>query len=364
MRVFLASSYHSGSHRSWADGYAAASGHDVHLITMPGSFWQWRLTGGYVTLAEGVEEAVRHQGEPDVVLATSMVDVAGLRGLLAPRLGPIPTALYMHENQITYPAISRSRTERTYELVNWTSLLAADAVAFNSRFHHDALLDALPRFLNEFPDERQRHLVETVEEKSVVLSVGCDVDSIPTGPKDHPPLVLWNHRWDPDKDPASFIRIVRRTAEEGSDFRVALTGERFVNQRPEYDEDVAALDDLVIVDDHLDRDRYLEVLGRSTIVISTALQEFFGVSVVEAIAAGAFPILPDRLVYRERVPVEFADRMLYRSEAEAVALLKAALGSLSKTRQSGAALRGTVAQFDWAGMAPRYDDWLESIGPS
>ena len=144
MRIFIASSYHSGSHRAWAEGYAAHSAHEVHLVTLPGSFWQWRLTGGFVELAAGIEEAADRHGRPDVILATSLVDVAGLRGMVSSRLGSIPTALYMHENQITYPAISRSRTERNYGLINWTSLIAADMVAFNSEFHRSALLGALP----------------------------------------------------------------------------------------------------------------------------------------------------------------------------------------------------------------------------
>jgi glycosyltransferase involved in cell wall biosynthesis len=361
MRIFLVSSYHSGSHRAWADGYAASSNHEVHLVTMPGAFWQWRLTGAFVSLAVAVDELSDRHGRPDAILATSLVDVAGLRGMVSRGLGQVPTALYMHENQITYPAISRSRTERNYGLINWTSLIAADAVAFNSEFHRDALMTALPPFLNEFPDERQHDHLETVQAKSVVLPVGCTVDEIPLGPKDDPPLVLWNHRWDPDKDPSSFIAVMARLAETGIDFRIALTGERFVKQRREYDESIAALDHLVVVDDHLERSEYLKVLGRSTIVMSTALQEFFGVSIVEAMAAGALPILPRRLVYPERIPFELGDRTLYGSQDEAVELLTAALGSVEETRALGAELKTAVERYDWSVVAPAYDDWLRSI---
>ena len=364
MKIFIASSYHSGSHRAWAEGYAAHSAHEVHLVTLPGSFWQWRLTGGFVELAAGIEEAANRLGRPDVILATSLVDVAGLRGMVSSRLGSVPTALYMHENQITYPAISRSRTERNYGLINWTSLIASDAVAFNSAFHRSALMEALPAFLNEFPDERQHRFLDAVEEKAIVLPVGCDLDGITLGDKDDPPLVLWNHRWDPDKDPSFFIRVARRVASAGVEFRIALTGERFVKQRPDHDESIAALGELVIVDDYLVRDQYLDVLSRATVIMSTALQEFFGVSVVEGMAAGAFPILPDRLVYPERIPDEFVDRMLYRSEDGAIELLGAALQSVSETQEIGAAMRSGVDQYAWPVVAATYDFWLESIEPS
>ena len=364
MRIFIASSYHGGSHRAWAEGYAAHSRNQVYLVTMPGSFWQWRLTGGFVDLAAGIEETTARHGRPDVLLTTSLVDVAGLRGMVSRRLGSIPTGLYMHENHITYPAISRSRTERNYGLINWTSLIAADSVAFNSDFHRTSLLTALPGFLNEFPDQRQHSRLDVVEEKSTVLPVGCNISDIPLGPKDDPPIVLWNHRWDPDKAPASFLRIARRLAAIGVEFRIALAGERFAKQRPEHDDSIAGLDGLVVVDDHLDRDHYLKVLGRSTIVVSTALQEFFGLSVIEAMAAGAFPILPAGLVYPERVPQSLADQMLYGAEDEAVGMLANALRSLVQTRETGRAMRALVEQFDWSLVAPRYDEWMESIDRS
>jgi hypothetical protein len=317
-----------------------------------------------VTLAEAIGELAATVGPPDRILATSLVDVAGLRGMLPPELRGTPIALYMHENQITYPAISRTRTERNYGLINWTSLLAADSVAFNSEFHRTELLAALPAFLREFPDERHGERVVDVATSSLVLPVGCDLRPVDIGTKSEPPLIAWNHRWDPDKDPGAFLRIVTHAASAGLDFEVALLGERFVNQHHEFDDQIAALGTRVVVDDHLDRTGYLEVLGRTSLVVSTALQEFFGISVVEAMAAGAFPILPDRLVYPERVPRELADRVLYRSEADAVDRIATALNDLEATHRLGASLAADVGRFDWSEVAPTYDAWLESTAAS
>ena len=39
----------------------------------------------------------------DLALATSMVDLASLRGLI-PKLAAVPSLLYFHENQFAYPA--------------------------------------------------------------------------------------------------------------------------------------------------------------------------------------------------------------------------------------------------------------------
>lgn len=362
MRIFLASPYHSGSHALWAEGYAERSRHEVHLATMPGSFWQWRLLGGFVTLAEQVDRLAAEHGPPDVILATSLVDVAGLRGLLAVDLRDVPIALYMHENQITYPPLGRNRTERIYGVINWTSLLAADAVAFNSEFHRRSLLEALPAFLRDSPDERHLHRIDGVDAKAVVLPVGCDLGSLGTGPKQEPPLVVWNHRWDPDKDPGAFLRMVG--AIDDLDFEVALLGERFVDQRPEHDEAVDALGERVVVDGHLDRDDYRAVLERATVVVSSAHQEFFGISVVEAMAAGVLPILPRRLVYPERIPSDVRDRCLYGSDQEAIQLLRWALLDATEAQAIALRLRTGVMSYDWGSVTPSYDAWLESTAAS
>lgn len=341
----------------------ASSRHDVHLVTLPGSFWRWRLEGGFVTLAERVADLASRVGRPDVILATSMVDVAGLRGVLSD-LGTVPTALYLHENQVTYPQTGRTRVEQAHGLVTWTSLVAADAVAFNSEFHRSSLLAALPGFLGSFPDESQAHLIARVAARSVVLPVGCDLAGITAGPKTDPPLVLWNHRWDDDKDPAGFLGLIAAAAGRGARFAVALAGERFVDQRSRLDHLVAPIADRVVVDGHLTRDEYLAVLAASSVVVSAAHQEFFGVSVVEAIHAGAYPILPDRLVYRERIPSPLHDRCLYRTADEAVDRIVAAVGDVGTRTETTSLLRGTTGRFDWREVAPAYDGWLESMTPS
>lgn len=360
LKVFLVSGYHTGSHRAWAEGYAASSRHDVHLVTLPGAFWKWRLTGGFVSLAERVAELASRVGDPEVILTTSMVDVAGLRGMLG-TLGTVPLALYLHENQITYPATGRTRVEQGHGLVTWTSLLAADAVAFNSEFHRSALFAALPGFLRSFPDESQAHRLAGVEAKAVVVPVGCDLAAVAAGPKVDPPLVLWNHRWDDDKDPATFLDLMARLAATGGEFTVALAGERFVDQRERLDAAVAALGPRVVLDGHLSRDEYLAVMAASSIVVSTALQEFFGISVVEAIHAGAFPVLPDRLVYRERIPAPLHDRCLYSTPNHAVRLLGEALADRAMRVETTGMLRGTTSAFDWRQVAPAYDAWLGAI---
>jgi hypothetical protein len=128
MRILLIEPYFGGSHRLWAEGYAAASGHEVTIVSHPARWWAWRMAGASVTLARQVEALASTGYRPDVLLASSMVDVAALRNFLHPSIGRPPLAVYFHESQFTYPTSPQQRTETSFAFLNWTSALAADAV--------------------------------------------------------------------------------------------------------------------------------------------------------------------------------------------------------------------------------------------
>ena len=122
MKIVLLSPYHSGSHRAWAEGYAAHSAHEIQLLTMQGRFWKWRMHGGAVTLAR---QFLATGTKPDLILTDGMLDLTTFMALTRHVTHDIPFALYMHENQLTYPlpadpttgAMRRNHNERDHHYV-------------------------------------------------------------------------------------------------------------------------------------------------------------------------------------------------------------------------------------------------------
>ncbi|RMG56394.1 MAG: DUF3524 domain-containing protein, partial [Gammaproteobacteria bacterium] len=235
MRIHLLEPFFGGSHREWALGYQRHSRHEVELHTLPGSYWKWRMWGGAVALARKYREVL---ALPDLWLATDMLDLATFLGLLhdVPGAAAVPVVAWFHENQLTYPwsptdADVGAGRDMQYAFINFTTALAAGRIVFNSAFHRDSFLHALPRMLRRFPDRRQRDLVPALWDKAHVLPVGLELKALDawsdTPRSEGPPIVLWNHRWEFDKGPEPFFRALMVLAGEGVPFRLVVLGESF-----------------------------------------------------------------------------------------------------------------------------------------
>lgn len=333
------------------------------------------MHGAAATFARRWQEV----GEVDRIVATDMLDLAAFLGLTREWTSRVPTLLYMHENQLTYPLpgegsgtapAPRTGRDRHYGFVNFTSMLAADRVAFNSDFHRSELLEALPPFLRHYPDHREIDRVEEIRDRSLVLPVGIRIDDLPDPghPRDREPapLVVWNQRWEYDKRPLEMLGVLSEVAAAGVAFRLAMCGERFGRLSEEIEAGLDALGERVVHRGHLPREEYVELLGRATLVLSTALHEFFGIAVLEAASAGAMPLVPDRLAYPEVIPGKFHRDCLYADRSDLVERLCGALRRPRRTAEVGVEVGTELrARYDWAHLAPRYDRIVEELpGPA
>jgi glycosyltransferase involved in cell wall biosynthesis len=359
VRVALIDPYLGGSHLAWAAGYAGSSSHDVVVLGQDARFWKWRMRGAHVTLA-GEFATAGGSREFDVVLATGMLDLAAFQGLLdGPR---IPSVLYLHESQLTYPSAPGEKTDETYPMVNWVSCLAATEVWFNSEYHRTVFFDELPRLLRRFPDYRHSALIEGVEAKARVVPVGVDgADLASVDTDDEVPCILWNHRWEHDKAPEIFLDIVDRLVDRGNEFRLLLAGERIGDSSDALREMTDRHASLIDVNDELDRASYMAALSRADVMVSTARQEFFGVALTEAMAAGVMPIVPNRLVYPERIPPSLVERCCYEDTDAAVEKIEWALRHPDERRAAASMLMAEAARFDWSIQAPLYDELVSAV---
>ncbi len=357
MRIALLESYYGGSHKAWADGYRAFSRHDIELVTMPAQFWKWRMQGAAITFARLLD------GKPDLILVSSMIDLSIFRALTRSRLAEAPVAMYFHENQLSYPQSRRQNHGWRYGFINYVSALCADANFFNSQFHLDDFMAKLPRMLKHFADYNELQTVDEIRAKSSALPLGIDLGRLDEfrGPaaNDEAPIILWNHRWEHDKNPATFVQSMIELADAGYDFKLAITGQGYGEMPVALQQVKAKLGDRILqfgyVDSFAD---YARLLWRADYVISTAIQEFFGVSVCEAIYCGCMPILPDRLNYPNLIPKALKAACLYQAD-RLTAQLRYHLGK--ELDLDLTALRDKISRFDWRLMAPQYDDELEAL---
>ena len=372
MKVCVISPYHGGSHRAWANGLVKNSNHEQRLLTLPDRFWKWRMHGGAITLArEFLEEDIK----VDCLLATDMLDLTTFLALTRRVTADIPTILYMHENQLTYPLpdepgqgpMRRQKGERDrhYGFINIASMQAADLVLFNSSFHRQQLFAELPVFLRHFPDFNEREIPTEIYDKSQVVPVGVDFRRLTMGYVDvdfeEPPLIIWNQRWEYDKNPERFFDVLYQVYDSGVPFRLALCGRNYRQQPEEFAAAVEKLAPVIVHSGYADQDDYRRLLWEATVTISTARHEFFGVSILEAISSHTFPILPHDLSYPEIVPAEYHNLCLYLNQEELLSMLIWSLRKPAEARKMAAELAQGVGRFDWSEISRLYDEVIEGL---
>ena len=375
MNILALEPWYSGSHERFLDGLVDHSAHEIKTITMPGRFWRWRMEGGGVTLAKKVRSAVDEGFRPDLLFATDMVNLPAVLSLTRPHLQDVPVVLYFHENQLTYPLPPDRERERAYSITNYLSALAADRVVFNSQSHFDEFIEALPQLLRDFPDFTNMHTVRDLREKSTVLHLGMDLAAhdeyrgARTERRLHstaPPVVLWNQRWEYDKNPSAFFHTMNRLDDAGVPFQLILAGRHFHEQPEEFEHAFERYAERILHYGYAeDFAEYSRLLHRADVVVSTAHHEFFGVAIQEAIYCGCHPVLPNRLSYPELIPESHHKPLLhapilYEDDQDRFEVLRGILEGDERPLPPKT-LRKIPASLDWDRHVERYDDLFESV---
>ncbi len=360
LRILALEPYYGGSHQAFLDGYVANSRHAVEPVTMAPRKWKWRMRGAAITLSEEVR---RRRRRFDVLLVSDYLDLAALVALAEGSLGGAPTVAYFHENQITYPLSDDSERDYQYGFTNITTCLAADRVLFNSRYHLESFLAGARLLLARMPDYVPEWAPERIRDRSQVVPVGVDLRPIDeqcqlVPPNTGPLTVLWNHRWEYDKGAETFFDVVSQLKREGHEFRLAVLGQSFRTAPPVFAEAASTFGDHLVACGYVEsRTEYCRALLSSDVVVSTAINEFFGISVVEAVYAGCLPLLPNSLSYPELIPESLHDVCLYWDPQDLAQRLAHWAGHVRDARAVD--LSAHMRRFGWDRVGPQLDAVME-----
>jgi glycosyltransferase involved in cell wall biosynthesis len=357
-KVLLLSAYEAESHRYWRDGLVRAFPEfDFHCLVLPPRHFQWRIRGNALYWSQ--ELAQELDQEFDLVLATSMVDLATLRGIV-PQLSRIPNVLYFHENQLDFPLSDIAQGRLEPAMVNIYSALAADQLVFNSQYNLETFMSGCSALLSKFPDFVPSGLSDRLRAKAQVLPVPIDdalfsVDSKPGNRIAKVGHVIWNHRWEYDKGPDLLLQIVEALP-ESADIQFSVVGQSFRHQPEAFAalklvlEQRGWLSNWGYIESKSD---YLSVLRQGQVVLSTALHEYQGLAVLEACASGCIPVVPDRLAYKEYVP----DTCRYLSGGDEP---QAAADLIMKVLDKADDARELARGFSWSAQKTAYERLLSA----
>lgn len=130
------------------------------------------------------------------------------------------------------------------------------------------------------PDYRPKDLKEKIAMKSEVLYFPISMENLSSRRNYNSPLhMVWPHRWEHDKGIDDIVDILLRLKKEKINFKISMLGEQPSDLEDKYESVRIELGDHVIHWGFLPlRTDYVAVLAQAHLAISTAIHEFFGVS--------------------------------------------------------------------------------------
>ena len=376
-KLLLISGYDAASHKHWRQILEKQlHEYDWTQIALPDRYYAWRIRGNAITLAN--QYAAELNRDYDCLIVTSMVDLNSLRGFI-PKLATIPAIVYCHENQFDYPRNSQPQEDANRlnaQLSAIFSMKCADKVLFNSKYNQTTFIKGAKQLFKKLPDGVSISDIEEIESKSSVLAVpikNFNIDSreslhnkvsLANTSSNQPISIVWNHRWGFDKQPEVLFEAIKLLAERQLNFRVDVLGQSFRKVPKCF---AAAKKELAEFIGHWGfqpRAKYDQILTDADVVVSTALHDFQGLSMLEAISLGCIPLAPNRVAYPEYID----QTLLYavdkeKSESHSLALKLEWLIKNWQQVSSDKSLKFSqqVNQYSCEQLIPEYRKQIESV---
>ena len=271
--ILILEPFYGGSHKQLIDTVTSRLEADRYdLVTLPAKKWHWRARTSALKLSQIIPRDAGYK----TLFTSSVVSLSELIGL-RPDLSKLNKILYFHENQLCYPVQNVKDRDFQFGYNQITSSLCADQVLFNSDYNMQSFLDNIKKYLSLQPDQRPEptRIEAEIRKKSQVCYFPLQLDKIQRralGNIDDNPLhIVWPHRWEHDKDPEMFCRVMMKLHDEGHTFHLSVLGEVFSEIPDVMLKMKKALGGKINCFGYLpEREDYLDLLGAANVVLSTA----------------------------------------------------------------------------------------------
>ncbi len=359
-KVLILEPYYGGSHKHFLDGLQNTISAEYTLLTLPARKWKMRMQLSAPWFVSKVNEMPLHKRKFDTVLCSTFVDVGMLRALFSQLEGWNTDSRYLtyfHENQFGYPRQPGDKFFYQFTAINFNTALASDRIAFNSHFNRENFLNNCAKYVKSAVDMELSWTMDTLKKKSEVLYPGIDfteIDNAGRKPVNAIPVIVWNHRWEYDKNPEEFFSGLVQLENDGLDFKLLLLGQSFLSCPKCFEDAQIRFKEKILHSGFAESySEYVSLLLQGDIVVSTSLHEFYGIAVIEALRAGCTPVLPARLSY----PELFEKQFLY-GEGEFIQYLRNTM--LNRNLPEPLEVKRLTDKFSWNTLSSRYEKWLFS----
>jgi len=349
--IALVESFYGGSHRQLIDLLEKNFSGSCDKYYMTDKKWHWRMRTSSFHFAQKIPKKYNYR----YLFTSANLNLAELVGL-RPDLCKVKKILYFHENQLVYPVRKKQERDFQYGYNQIISCLAADIILFNSAYNQETFLSSIKSFFNLMPDHRPgKELVEEIKPKCEVLHFPIsfprhDLYDRGRATRDGPLHIVWAHRWEHDKDPDTFFDVLYSLKEEKYDFKLSVMGQGFTDVPEIFERARSDMKENIVAWGFQEtKAEFFTALADADVAVSTALHEFYGVSMLEAVSLGCYPLCPRRLVY----PEIFPDDYLYNTKNQLLKRLRQFCKRPELVRRHH--LKVDVEKFSWEHLKGKYE---------
>ncbi|XP_032549124.1 glycosyltransferase-like domain-containing protein 1 isoform X7 [Chiroxiphia lanceolata] len=339
MSVLLIEPFYGGSHKQLMDLLQEELQEDCVLCTLPAKKWHWRARTSALYFMQTVPTSSNYRFMPEHKLARLEKVIAVKGNGDGYQSGGLPG------QQKSRAVMKTSDVHREPGL--------CESQAGLGTTQHEGLPSPFTALARPIQTEASEGTNPCQEEDKQCLTF--NLSNILSGQdyQQRPLHVAWPHRWEHDKDPETFFKVLMKLKEEDLPFHVSVLGETFSEIPDIFSEAKKVLGSSILHWGYLpSKDDYFQALCMADVVISTAKHEFFGVAMIEAVHCGCYPLCPKALVYPEIFPAEY----LYSTPEQLFKRLQNFCKRPDIVRKH--LYKGETAGFSWAALGSKFRSLL------